>query len=131
MTISTHFCPNIFPSGSTTAYFLGLLHKTCKMQVVTIFLTFNIFRRANLKCDIELVRIVNGNYSFVCCLVFIIKVKLDWKHKHRNFPVQNTRGRWTCGAHFARIQLYFITISLWFVCFLIFAVNYKACNFLS
>ena len=28
MTISTHFWPRIFPSGSTTAYFFGLLHST-------------------------------------------------------------------------------------------------------
>ena len=28
ITMSTHFCPRILPSGSTTAYFLGLLHST-------------------------------------------------------------------------------------------------------
>ena len=28
MTMSTHFWPRIFPSGSTTAYFFGLLHST-------------------------------------------------------------------------------------------------------
>ena len=29
-TISTHFCPSIRPSGSTTAYFFGLLQRTEK-----------------------------------------------------------------------------------------------------
>ena len=32
ITMSTHFCPRILPSGSTTAYFLGLLHSTWKRR---------------------------------------------------------------------------------------------------
>ena len=34
ITMSTHFCPRIFPSGSTTAYFLGLLQRTLRKSWV-------------------------------------------------------------------------------------------------
>ena len=70
MTMSTHFWPNIFPSGSTTAYFLGLLHSTWQWLVSINSLTTGFYLEGN----VELVRIVDSDESLVSCLVLVVEI---------------------------------------------------------
>jgi len=45
----------------------------------------------HLKCDIKLVRVVDGDDSLVCGLVLVVKVQLYWEDEHGDFPIKNTR----------------------------------------
>ena len=122
ITISTHFCPSIFPSGSTTAYFFGLLQSTWNYHLRGVAVLPVIY----LEGHVELVRIVNGDDSLVSCLIFIVEIQLDWKDEHGNLPVQDSGGcsggRGTRCAHpdmifLARLaplrlaHIYFLTFS--------------------
>ena len=43
-----------------------------------------------LKCNIKLIRIINGDYALVGCLILQVEIYLDWEHKHWNLAVQDT-----------------------------------------
>ncbi len=43
-----------------------------------------------LKCNIKLIRIINGDYTLVSCLILQVEINLDREHKHWNLSVQDT-----------------------------------------